>query len=179
MTLQMYLEYKRLDRIDYRWVNIDAMPSAIPLVILATRDPRLCDTGNANLASDGLPRRLAGLLFLWPGDGWYRDRLETALALAIDTIWTRRRMIEVYANIAPFGDGVFGVKAGARTYLRRDLKTLRLSDAALLVLASQDPAAFATPTVSPDLRRRASRLAVQAATLRRNGDAACVLAGRP
>ncbi|MFX8004416.1 biosynthetic peptidoglycan transglycosylase, partial [Acinetobacter baumannii] len=60
--------------------------------------------------------QVARNLFLWPGGGFARKAIEAPIALAIDFFWPKRRIIEVYLNIAEWGEGIYGAEAAARAY---------------------------------------------------------------
>lgn len=93
--------------------------------------------------------QLAGSLFLWPGDGPIHRALEIPLAYAIDVVWPKRRVVEVYLNIAEWGSGVYGAEAGAEAMLRKDAAHLTRNEAAAMVAALQDPTANAAGRSAP------------------------------
>ena len=64
--------------------------------------------------------RLAKNLFLWSGRSWVRKGIEAWYTLLIEALWPKRRILEVYANVAEFGDGIYGAQAAARSYWRKD-----------------------------------------------------------
>ena len=59
-------------------------------------------------------------MFLWHGRNWARKALEAAITPVMELVWTKRRILDVYLNVAEFGEGIFGVEAAARHYLRRE-----------------------------------------------------------
>jgi monofunctional biosynthetic peptidoglycan transglycosylase len=78
-------------------------------------------------------------LFLWPSRSFIRKGLEIPLALILDLAWPKRRVFEVYLNIAEWGDGVFGAEAAARLYFHKSAAALDASEAALLATALPNP----------------------------------------
>lgn len=78
-------------------------------------------------------------LFLWPGRSALRKALEIPLAMALDRLWGKRRVIEVYLNIAEWGEGTFGAEAAARRYFNKSAADLTPREAALLVSALPNP----------------------------------------
>ncbi|STL79436.1 monofunctional biosynthetic peptidoglycan transglycosylase [Escherichia coli] len=66
------------------------------------------------------------------GRSWVRKGLEAGLTLGIETVWSKKRILTVYLNIAEFGDGVFGVEAAAQRYFHKPRANLPRSEAALL-----------------------------------------------
>jgi monofunctional biosynthetic peptidoglycan transglycosylase len=78
-------------------------------------------------------------LFLWPQRSTIRKGLEIPLALALDRAWGKRRVLEVYLNIAEWGDGVFGAEAAARRYFHKSAADLSQREASLLATALPNP----------------------------------------
>ena len=79
-------------------------------------------------------------LFLWPGRSVVRKAIEIPLALLLDAVWPKRRILEVYLNIAEWGpDGVFGAQAAARRAFGRDAADLSPREAAILTATLPNP----------------------------------------
>ncbi len=71
-----------------------------------------------------ISQQTAKNLFLWDGRSWVRKGLEAGLTLGIETVWSKKRILTVYLNIAEFGDGVFGVEAAAQRYFHKPASKL-------------------------------------------------------
>lgn len=78
-------------------------------------------------------------LFLWPSRSWVRKALELPLALWIDLVWPKRRIVEVYLNIVEWGPGVYGAEAAARRHFGKPAAALNRREAALLAAALPNP----------------------------------------
>lgn len=78
-------------------------------------------------------------LFLWPQRSTIRKALEIPLALVLDRVWGKKRVLEVYLNIAEWGDGLFGAEAAARRYFRKSAADLTQREASLLATALPNP----------------------------------------
>jgi monofunctional biosynthetic peptidoglycan transglycosylase len=78
-------------------------------------------------------------LFLWPGRSAVRKALEVGMALALGKAWPKARTIEVYLNIAEWGDGVYGIEAASRRYFHKSAIELNSREAALLTTALPNP----------------------------------------
>jgi monofunctional biosynthetic peptidoglycan transglycosylase len=78
-------------------------------------------------------------LFLWPQRSAIRKGLEIPLALVLDRAWGKKRVLEVYLNIAEWGDGVFGAEAAARRYFHKSAADLTQREASLLATALPNP----------------------------------------
>ncbi|MDN7007731.1 monofunctional biosynthetic peptidoglycan transglycosylase, partial [Vibrio cholerae] len=89
-----------------------------------------------------LSQQTAKNVFLWDGRSWVRKGLEVGLTAGIELIWTKRRILTVYLNIAEFGNGIFGVEAAARHFFNKPTSKLSASDAALLAAVLPNPLRF-------------------------------------
>jgi monofunctional biosynthetic peptidoglycan transglycosylase len=86
-----------------------------------------------------IPMQTAKNLFLWPSRSYIRKGIEIPLALLIDLAWPKRRILEVYLNLAEWGDGIFGAEAAARHYFHKSADRLDAREAALLATALPNP----------------------------------------
>lgn len=137
-------------------VPLEAVAWAVPLAAIASEDARFCRHGGVDWEAlrsvieeadeDGPSRgastiamQTAKNLFLWPSRSYVRKGLEIPIALYLDAVWPKRRMMEVYLNIAEWGEGVFGIEAAARRYFRKRARDLSRREAALLVAALPNP----------------------------------------
>lgn len=78
-------------------------------------------------------------LFLWHGYSYIRKPIEIPLALGLDALWGKRRVMETYLNVAEFGRGVFGAEAASRRYFRKSAAHLSTREAALLAAILPSP----------------------------------------
>jgi monofunctional biosynthetic peptidoglycan transglycosylase len=109
-------------------------------------------------------------VFLWPGRSAIRKGLEIPLAMFIDFLWGKRRVLEVYFNIAEWGDGLFGAEAAAQHYFHKSARQLSLQEAALLASALPNPHLRDPAHPSRNLARRAGTIAARV----KNEDTSCV-----
>ena len=141
---------------DRTYVPLGAMAPALPAAAVASEDARFCQHRGVDWdalrevmedAEDGAPSRgastiamqVAKNLFLWPGRSYVRKAMEIPVALFIDLVWSKRRTMEIYLNIAEWGDGIFGAEAAARAHFRKSAADLTPREAALLVSALPNP----------------------------------------
>lgn len=119
------------------WVSMDEISPWMGLAVIAAEDQTFPDHWGFDIASiekalaqnERHPARIRGAstltqqtaknLFLWDGRSWLRKGLEAGLTLGIETVWSKKRILTVYLNIAEFGDGVFGVEAAAQRYFHK------------------------------------------------------------
>lgn len=181
-------------RVERTFVPIDRMSPALPLAVVIAEDGRYCthhgvdfaEISNAIEEAEGLEdlrggstitQQVAKNLFLWPGRSYVRKALEFPLALWIDLVLSKRRVLEIYLNIAEWGpDGEFGAEAGARRAFGRSAEALSRYQAALLAASLPNPVTRDAKRPGPGLRRLASLYEGRAS--RSPGAANCVKSGR-
>ncbi len=138
------------------YVPLYAVAPVVVAAVLSSEDARFCrhhgvdwdalhevleeadEDGPARGAST-ITMQTAKNLFLWPGRSVARKGLEILLALGLDGLWPKRRIVEVYLNIAEWGDGLFGIEAAARHYFGKSARSLDAREAALLATALPNP----------------------------------------
>jgi monofunctional biosynthetic peptidoglycan transglycosylase len=93
-------------------------------------------------------------LFLWESRSWARKGCEAYFTLLLETLWSKRRILEVYLNIVEFGDGVYGVEAASRKFFGRPASSLDPAQAALLAAVLPSPRRYRADAPSPYVRGR-------------------------
>jgi monofunctional biosynthetic peptidoglycan transglycosylase len=145
------------ESVERAFVPIDAMSPALVKAVLVSEDGRFCEHHGIDLdaiqtaiakAGDGTPRgastismQVAKNLFLWPSKSYLRKALEVPLTLGIELVWPKRRIMELYLNIAEWGPGVYGAEAAARHHFSKGALHLSEREAALLAVALPNPIA--------------------------------------
>ncbi|CAN7474457.1 monofunctional biosynthetic peptidoglycan transglycosylase [Bosea sp. LjRoot90] len=151
LMLGRWLTFRTVER---DWVPLAQISPHLIRAVIASEDQRFCshsgvDWGelNAVLQDEDGPSRGASTLtmqtaknlFLWPSRSYLRKGLELPMAMAIDLAWPKRRVIEVYLNIAEWGDGVFGAEAAAQRHFGKSASRLSPAEAARLAGALPNP----------------------------------------
>jgi monofunctional biosynthetic peptidoglycan transglycosylase len=95
--------------------------------------------GEATRGASTIPMQTAKNLFLWNGRSFIRKGLELPLALGADFVWSKRRMMEIYLNIAEWGPGIYGAEAAAQYHFKVPASKLSARQAALLAVALPNP----------------------------------------
>jgi len=116
-------------------------------------------------------------VFLWQGSGWTRyarKGLEAWFTLLIETIWSKRRIMEVYLNVAETGIGTYGVEAGAQRYFGKSAARLSRSEAARMAAALPQPKKRAVISPSGFTRRHGNTIAARIGVVRRDALDACI-----
>ena len=154
------------------WVSMDEISPWMGLAVIAAEDQKFPEhwgfdvsaiekalahnerNENRIRGASTLSQQTAKNLFLWDGRSWVRKGLEAGLTLGMETVWSKKRILTVYLNIAEFGDGVFGVEAAAQRYFHKPASRLSLSEAALLAAVLPNPLRFKANTPSGYVRSR-------------------------
>lgn len=136
------------------WIPLERIAPALQAAVVMSEDGQFCRHGGVDWAAlqdvldeAGGPSRgastitmqVAKNLFLWPSRSVIRKGLEIPVALALDLVWSKRRILEVYLNIAEWGEGVFGAEAAARRHFGKSAAQLSAREAALLARALPNP----------------------------------------
>ena len=130
------------------------------------------DAGSGRGAST-ITQQVVKNVFLWHGRSWLRKALEAVLTPVVETLWSKPRILEVYLNVAEFGPGIFGVEAAARHHFSRAAAELSARQAGLLAAVLPAPQSRDAARPSDFVSRRANAIADGAATIARDGRAAC------
>ncbi|MEM9717514.1 MAG: transglycosylase domain-containing protein, partial [Pseudomonadota bacterium] len=110
---------------------------------------------------------------LWHGRSWVRKSMEALWTPLMEALWPKRRILEVYLNVAEFDQGVFGVQAAARHYFGVDADQLTAVQAARLAAILPAPKTRSASNPSQSVRRRAASILDGAATIFADGRAEC------
>ena len=103
-----------------------------------------------------ISQQTAKNVFLWQGRSWVRKGLEVYFTFMIELVWGKKRILEVYMNVAETGKGVFGIEAAAKKYFNKPAKNLTRNEAAMIAASLPNPKKY---TVKPLSGRVASRSA--------------------
>jgi len=164
--------------IRYRWVDWPAISPHVRLAVVAAEDQKFPYHWGFDFASISgaiehqRPRRrlrgastitqqVAKNLFLWPGRSYVRKGLEAYFTALLELFWPKQRILEMYLNIAEFGDGIYGVHAASRTFFGRQPSQLTRSEAALLAAVLPNPRRLRATAPSPYVLERAEWIEAQ------------------
>jgi len=185
-TPYMLSEKARLDGVEHQWAAWEDIAPQMPRAAVAAEDANFClhwgfDMGAIRAALADGRRRGASTIsqqvtknaFLWHGRSWLRKALEALITPVVELTWSKRRILEVYLNIAEFDEGVFGVEAAAQHYFGVPASKLSGTQAARLAAVLPAPQDRSAARPSGSLQKRAAAIMDGAATIRRDGRAAC------
>lgn len=108
-----------------------------------------------------ISQQTAKNLFLWQGAGWtrwLRKGLEVWYTMLIEQLWPKQRILEMYANVAEFGDGVYGAQAAARSFWGKDAADLTAAEAARLAAVLPNPKRYSATHPGPYVQRRSAAI---------------------
>ena len=185
-TMTILSERHRLGRVDRQLTPIEDINPVVARTIVAAEDANFCqhwgfdmrairsalDDG-ANRGASTLSQQVVKNVFLWQDRSWARKALEALITPMVELVWSKRRIVEVYLNVAEFDEGVFGVNAAAFRYFRVTPDKLTAQQAALLATVLPDPKGRNAAKPGPFMRKRSAQLIDGAETIRRDGRAAC------
>jgi monofunctional biosynthetic peptidoglycan transglycosylase len=168
-------------RVERTWMPLTAIAPALPRTVIASEDGRFClhhgiDLGELRAAMEDaddlsdmrggstVAQQTAKNLFLWQGRSVVRKALEFPLALWLDLVLGKRRLMEIYLNIAEWGpNGEFGAEAAARHAFGKPARDLNARESALLAAILPNPRLRSAGRPGPGVRRLAGIYEARAA----------------
>lgn len=158
-----------------QWLDFAEIAPALPLTVIVAEDAKFCShrgidwdalqeaieeaqDGEAGRGGSTITQQTAKNLFLWSGRSFVRKALEFPLALWIDLVLPKQRVLEIYLNIAEWGpDGQFGAEAGAQYAFGRSARSLSPQQAALMVAILPNPVTRSARHPRPAVRNLSAR----------------------
>ncbi|MEL7491657.1 MAG: monofunctional biosynthetic peptidoglycan transglycosylase [Pseudomonadota bacterium] len=180
------------DVILHPWTKLENISPHLVRAVIAGEDTRFCRHRGIDLeaiekaveesrrgkrlrGASTISQQTAKNAFFWNGGGWARKGGETWMTLLIETLWPKRRVMEVYLNVAEWGDGLFGAEAAAQARFGKAAKDLSPYEAALLASVLPSPHKWRVHNPGPYVRGRAATLRKRMEQVRRDGLDRCVL----
>lgn len=159
----------------YQWIGISKISPYLPLAVIAAEDQKFLNHRGFDFdaiekawehnqrkkrvhGASTITQQVAKNLFLWPGKSFIRKGLEVYFTLLLEGLWPKRRIIEVYLNVAEFGPGIFGVEAAGRAYYRKPAARLTSAEAATLAAILPSPLRSNAGRPSGYIRQRADHI---------------------
>ncbi len=179
--------------LNYRWAPISRISPAMVRAVVASEDSGFCahhgfdfnameKAMEHNEARPGqirggstISQQTAKNVFLWPGRSWARKGAEAWFTVLIETIWGKRRIMEVYLNVVEIGPGIYGVEAASRHYFHSSARSLTVAQAGRLAAVLPSPLKWKAASPGPYVRRRTGSIEARSGVVAREGMAACVL----
>ena len=182
----MIAEWRRHGSLSRDWRPMAQISPHLARAAVAAEDANFCrhwgfdmdairtalEAGGARGAST-ISQQTVKNVYLWHGRSWPRKALEALLTPLVEAVWSKRRILEVYLNMAEFDAGVFGAEAGAQHYFGVSAADLTARQAALLAAILPDPKGRSAANPSSFVRARATAIADGAATIAADGRDGC------
>ncbi len=185
-TFYMKQEARRLGRIAHDWTPIADIAPVMARSAVAAGGAGFCNhwgfdmrairqvmERGAGRGASTISQQTVKNVYLWHGRSWLRKALEALMTPVVEAAWSKRRIIEVYLNVAEFDEGIFGVGAASRHYFGVNASQLTPRQAARLAAVLPDPKDRSASKPTAWVQKRAAGIMDGAATIRRDGRAAC------
>jgi monofunctional biosynthetic peptidoglycan transglycosylase len=155
----------------HSWVDLNRISPNLPLAVVASEDQKFPEHWGFDVESiekayalnqhshrvrgaSTISQQVAKNLFLWSGRSYFRKGLEAYFTLLIEACWPKRRILEIYLNIAEFGYGTYGAEAAAQRFFHKSAARLSRSDAAVLAAVLPNPVRFSAAAPSRYVQQR-------------------------
>ena len=173
------------------WTAIENISPHLPRAIMGGEDSRFCEhkgvdvqairsaisdnaAGGRRRGGSTISQQASKNVFLWNGGGYPRKAVEAWLASYTNIVWGKRRTMEIYLNVAEWGDGIFGAEAAAQARFGKPAKDLTRREAALLAAVLPSPNKWRVDPPSTYVSGRASTLMQRAEVIRTSAYDACL-----
>lgn len=174
------------DGITRTWVPADDIAPVMLRSVVAAEDANFClhwgfdmrqlraaIAEGGNRGASTLSQQTVKNVFLWHGRSWPRKALEALFTPVVETLWSKRRILEIYLNVAEFDTGVFGIEAAAQHHFGVSASELNNQQASLLAAVLPNPKERQAVNPSVFVQKRARAIADGAATIRADGRSNC------
>jgi len=183
--------------IDRDWMSVERIDRDMVRAAIAAEDSKFCSHrgfdqdaiaeamrrnargGKVIRGGSTISQQTAKNAFLWQGGGYFRKGLEAWFTLLIENFWGKRRIMEVYLNIAETGIATYGVNAGAQRYFGHDAATMSRTEAARIAAVLPLPKKRGAVAPRGFTRRYGNSIAARIGVVARDGLDACVYRGAP
>jgi monofunctional biosynthetic peptidoglycan transglycosylase len=155
----------------HKWVDLSQISPNLPLAVVASEDQKFPEHWGFDVeaiekayalnqhshkvrGASTISQQVAKNLFLWSGRSYFRKALEAYFTVLIEAIWPKRRILEIYLNIAEFGHGIYGAEAAAQRYFHKPAARLTRADAAVLAAILPNPEHYSATAPSRYVQQR-------------------------
>ena len=170
-TLHAWIGRDRSYEFRHRWVDLTQISPNLALAVVASEDQKFPDHWGFDVeaiekayslnqhshrvrGASTISQQVAKNLFLWSGHSYLRKGIEAYFTVLIEACWPKRRILEVYLNLAEFGLGTYGAEAAAERYFHKSAGRLTRADAALMAAVLPNPQHFLISAPSAYVERR-------------------------
>lgn len=172
ITATQFISWVSGDGLTRDYVSMDEISPQAPLAVMAAEDQLFPDHNGFDVKSiqkamnahenkrkklrgaSTISQQVAKNVFLWQGRSWIRKGLEVYFTFMIEAVWGKKRILEVYLNVAEMGKGVYGIEAASRSYFRKPAKRLTASEAAKIAACLPNPKKYKVNPPSSYITKR-------------------------
>jgi len=182
----IYAESRRLGGLKQDWTPLEDIAPVMARSAVAAEDANFCGhwgfdmvairaaiAAGSSRGASTISQQTVKNVYLWQGRSWVRKAMEALMTPLVEAIWTKRRIVEVYLNIAEFDEGVFGVGAASKHYFGVNARDLSATQAARLAAILPSPKNRSASNPSSFVRKRTRQIISGAATISKDGRAKC------
>ena len=175
-------------KVNQEWRTIEKIGKNVILTVLASEDSNFCNHNGFDFneifrakekgfsrGASTISQQVSKNLILWRERSWFRKGLEALITIMIETLWSKKRILEIYLNIAETGNGYFGIQAISNSLFKKNSYDLTLKEASYIAVTLPNPKKRNANKLSINLKKRAESVRNGANTLRLDGRASCVL----
>ena len=175
-------------KVNQEWRTIEKIGKNVILTVLASEDSNFCNHNGFDFneifrakekgfsrGASTISQQVSKNLLLWRERSWFRKGLEALITIMIETLWSKKRILEIYLNIAETGNGYFGIQAISNSLFKKNSYDLTLKEASYIAVTLPNPKKRNAKKLSINLKKRAESVRNGANTLRLDGRASCVL----
>jgi monofunctional biosynthetic peptidoglycan transglycosylase len=196
ITVTQLVSWISGDGLKRDYVSFKEMSPSAGLAVMASEDQlfpdhngfdvksikKAMDTNNKKKRIRGastISQQVAKNVFLWQGRSWIRKGLEVYFTFMIEAIWGKKRILEVYLNVAEMGKGVFGIEAASRAYFKKPAKKLSRTECAMIAACLPNPKKYKVSPPSSYITKRYPWIVRQMNNLRPDEDIRLILDEKP
>jgi len=188
LMMQRMIEGKGVDK---QWRPMSAIAPSLALAVIAAEDAGFCshhgfdfeamekamaanERGGKLRGGSTISQQTAKNVFLWPDRSYVRKGLEAYFTWLIETVWGKRRILEVYMNVAEWGPGIYGAEAAAQRYFKVPASQLTRQQSARLAAILPSPLKWKAVKPGPYVAKRTRRIGANAVIVREDDLANCI-----
>ncbi len=157
--------------IHYKWVPIERISPHMALAAIAAEDQNFAlhhgfdfgairkaiehnQSSNRLHGASTISQQVVKNLFLWPERSFFRKALEAYFTLLVETLWSKKRILEMYLNTVQWGKGIYGVETASLVYFRNSARDLNVDQSALLAAVLPNPVKYSARSPSAYILQR-------------------------
>lgn len=156
MVIRYFESSAKNKSINKEWKNYENISESLGLAVIAAEDQKFFEHDGFDIESiqtaidrnkkgkrvrgaSTISQQVAKNVFLWPSRTWLRKGLEAYFTFLVEMLWNKKRILEVYLNVAEMGDGIYGAETAARLYFKKSAESLTRGEATLIAAALPNP----------------------------------------